>query len=347
MSGIAKALWRANYLKPLAEGLKQWREEKQKEETQKQYIQLMNDMQNNAQENYKPRLIPGVEKPQIPVESPSDMFFGDYQKGKQTEQNIVPDNTMQNLNFNTPSGGRTADVTIDPRTNKSAYQEATNKTKQKLFETFMKISSLKGVDQADVNNKLSLFSKFMIPDAPQKPEEVKYQSFKDEESVYDQYGKLVRPGIPKPEKVSTSESIAAQRFGYDMGRDKKEDAEKEAEAQAEYNAIMSTPYMSIDELKAQGLLDEDQIKTMNGKYGGGYATKDDKGEYDIVYTNEALENYAKRKVTKAPNKWSRKGTKETTKSMSKDEFISDFEKDVGRKPSKTEVNKAKEKGYWK
>ena len=82
--------------------------------------------------------------------------------------------------------------------------------------------------------------------------------------------------------------------------------QKESESQAQYNAIMGSPWLSMDEIKTRGLINNlDPNSNVGDKYGGAYVYQTETGKPILFYSDKELENYAKRRTPKAPNKWMR------------------------------------------
>ncbi len=119
-------------------------------------------------------------------------------------------------------------------------------------------------------------------------------------------------------------------------------AEKKANVQNEYNDIMGSEWMSNEDLQSQ-----DPTFIPNPNFGGAYVVYDPgSAKPRYLFTDQELESYAKNKTKGIiPNPWSRKSSGSSI--MTKSEFIADFQKEVGRQPTTTEIEKAKQKGYWK
>ena len=83
-------------------------------------------------------------------------------------------------------------------------------------------------------------------------------------------------------------------------------------SQANYNAIMGSPWLTVDELKSRGI-DVSSLESVDSKgkikykYGGAYLYQRENGEPILFYTDKELKNYAERRAPETPNKWERKG----------------------------------------
>ena len=101
--------------------------------------------------------------------------------------------------------------------------------------------------------------------------------------------------------------------------DRKEKQEKISEdkktLQGQYNSIMGSPYLTVEELLSQGLIDRNHPaiskrdkegnRSDKREYGGAYVVRDANGKPQLFFSGSDLESYAKSKVSKAPNKWGR------------------------------------------
>lgn len=162
---------------------------------------------------------------------------------------------------------------------------------------------------------------------------------------------------PKTEKGQSGDSAAWANLFYRMKKDeetaKENKAKDEKKEQKRYNEIMESEWVPMDQLIEGKFVEDDHEfakKDDAGKYkkGGAYLYKrPGTKEYRVFFTGEELEKFADSSVPNAPNKWTRNKKEGQEQTLSQEDFISDFEKEVGRQPTATEIEKAKQKGYWK
>jgi hypothetical protein len=150
--------------------------------------------------------------------------------------------------------------------------------------------------------------------------------------TYDkQTGKPVDTGI---EYEKNNDDSGWASLNYRIGKDQQEELEKNDESQAQYNAIMGSPFVKTNELIAQGLIDRGKVSKLRQKYGkdskgnegGAYVVRNSNGSPELFFSNEDLESFAKSKISKAPNKWSRKNQKVQSPSNDQDANIKAYAK---------------------
>ena len=264
------------------------------------------------------------------------------------------------------------------------YGEANKDANRMLTDYMMKMLKFQGDDIPPEMKQqgLAMLQQLMKGEQPEEPGEIKYNVDPTKNVMQD--GKIIHEGKADVDKKKTpdfevsedgyymywdnnanegkggwtktkekapkkqsDQSLGWAKFMDKMEQDEKDEAEKTRQAQIDYNDIMSSEWVEMKDLLRRGLIEEDDpaakydSETKKYKKGGGYVVRDDKGKLKLIYSNKSLEDYAKHRVGHAPDRWSRK------KKLTQSDFISDFEKEEGRKPTKTEIKRAKEKGYWK
>lgn len=103
------------------------------------------------------------------------------------------------------------------------------------------------------------------------------------------------------------------------------EAIKKNEFQGNYNDIMASPFVKKADLIQQGLfvgksVDKSGKEILNpqAKYDGAYVVDIGNGKSKLIFDDKQLESYAKSKVPKTPNKWSRDQQNNSSNTQPKD-----------------------------
>jgi hypothetical protein len=264
-----------------------------------------------------------------PVTNPNALSMDRYNKGKQLLNEFIIDAIIKTKpGMDTSKGSQLANV----------LQSQIEGIKPTLTRT-----------QEDESKRTIVRDQYgnIIEEIPGKPKrKLTGKDFKiTDDGYYAYWDETKQEFVKTNQKAKTTDnSLGRDRLNFEKGKYEEEKSKEEKDAQAKYNAIMGSPFVDTEELIKQGLLDKKNTvdkQAIEGGKGGAYVVRDDKGNAKLIFTDEELENYAKSQSSDTPNKWGRGIL------SGENNFIKDFEKEQGRKPSKTEIQRAKDKGYFK
>lgn len=316
MGRIYKALQRNNNLANTRQAFKDYVSFIEEQDRKKKLFDLLNTAKNQIQQGFNP----------VDVSNP------EYKSSLNTQTN---DSFMQGNDMRKETGLQMLSKT--PQTVKKVdYEKGTSNAKGVISDLLLK--GLGGnVDNTGLSSGIEAL-KLLVPDKPKAPEAFelsegqqrfeidpvskqirlvaenkkdvkpgeKFKNF-SEKGYWDTSDENNPKWIANPnykESVSSSESLGWRKYYDELDEKNKKLSEEEKINQAKYNAIMGAPFLTMDELVTQGILEN-----KNDKYGGAYLVRDDDGKAKLVYGEKVLENYAKTIVPKAPNKWSREKKK--------------------------------------
>ena len=342
MGELYRSLTRNANLIPTAMNIGKFLDEKRKQENLAQFLKMLQGTRRDVENVYDEGIVRGknqlsTETWQSPVKT-SDLI------GPKTQQEAMkpPEIAMDE--------GVEVDVLGDYSSSPNQINEANRKANRKLADYLYGTIGLEGVEPEKIQAGANILSQIIRGE--QQPERTGAQIDPNKPSGYWENGQFIetRPadknlpmlddsttrqfktnekgeilvwddaqkkwlntGEKEKDKDSDS-SLGWAKLFYEQEQDRQKKAQEEKENQARYNDVMSSDWVPMDELLAQGLIDKKDPsakfnpKTKEYKQGGAYVVRDKKGDYKLIFDDKQLEDYAKSQVTEAPKKWSRDKT---------------------------------------